>query len=49
MSSRARDAIAEERYAWPAIVKEFEALILGELRLPGQDSTQTDPANGPIA
>jgi glycosyltransferase involved in cell wall biosynthesis len=40
---------AEERYAWPNIVKDFEALILGELRLPGQDSAQTDPAIGPIA
>jgi glycosyltransferase involved in cell wall biosynthesis len=23
---------AEERYAWPGIVKDFEALMLGELR-----------------
>ena len=36
---------AEERYAWPTIVKDFEALMLGELRQSDSDGTAIDPTD----
>jgi glycosyltransferase involved in cell wall biosynthesis len=37
---------AEERYAWPTIVKDFEALMLGELRQSESEGTAINPADG---
>ncbi|MDP6739396.1 MAG: glycosyltransferase [Planctomycetota bacterium] len=39
---------AEERYAWPTIVKDFETLMLGELRQSDPRDHEPDPATGPV-